>query len=337
MKFLIVKISAIGDVVMALGMSTYIREKYPEAAITWICGEIVAPLLKATNAADQLITVNEPRLFAGNLIIKITELLKIWSQIFLHKFDVLCIGHADFRYHLLVLPAIAKIKRNFRHYPHPFPIPGRYHANEYLRLVTGKDCILTPAKLPKLTLDLPTYLFNLLPQNSRPAIALVPGGAKNLLHEDKVRRWSIENYVQLSQKLLAQGYNVIITGGISDLKLSTHFSHLNVINVIGKTTLLELIALYQHCYVIVTHDTGTLHLAKLTNTHIIALFGPTMPFEKIDVSDPNTHFLWNGQTLPCCPCYDGENYANCENNQCLQQIKVEAIYELVTNITKKQT
>ena len=332
MKFLIIKISAIGDVVMALGMSTYIREKYPEATITWVCGEIVAPLLRATNAADQLITVNEQRIFKGNIIVKITELLKIWRKIFFRKFDMSCVGYADFRYRFLALPAIAKTKRNFRHYPNPFPIPGRYHANEYLRLVTGNSNIA--AKLPKLTLELPASLLALLPQNSQPIVALVPGGAKNILRENIIKRWPIENYVKLAQQLLTQGYNVILTGGISDLELSQQFSHLNIIDFIGKTTLLDVIALCQHCLAIVTHDTGTLHLAKLTNTHIIALFGPTMPFEfgKIDASDLGIHFLWNGHTLPCCPCYDGKNYANCNNNLCMQKIAVNEVLELISMI-----
>lgn len=335
MKFLIVKISAIGDVVMSLGMSTYIREKYPEAKITWICGKIVAPLIKAANAADELIIVNEQRLFKGNAANKIIELLKIWHQIFLHRFVVLCIGHADFRYRLLALPAIAKTRRNFRHYPNPIPIPGRYHANEYLRLVTENNSVA--AKLPKLALDLPPHLLNLLPQNSQPTVALVPGGAKNILRDDKLRRWACENYVALAQNLLANGINVVLTGGASDEEFKAAFKHLKVSDLIGKSSLLETIAVYQHCQAVVTHDTGALHLAKLTNTHIIALFGPTMPYEKIDITDSKIHLLWEGQKLPCCPCYDGKNYASCNNNLCLQQIKVKTVYELIVHLIKNKT
>jgi len=319
---------------MSLGISHYIRKQYPQATITWVCGEIVATLLRATNAADQLITVNEQRLFKGKILTKILELLKLWHKVFLHKFDVVCIGHADLRYRLLALPVRAKIIRSFRHYPNPIPLPGRYHANEYLRLITGEAKPTITAKLPQLKVTLPNHLLQLLPQNSQPNIALAPGGAKNILRDDQLRRWPIANYVALAQKIIASGYNVILTGGLTDEECKKEFAHLPIVDLIGKTSLLETIALYNNCQIVITHDTGSLHLAKLSTAQIIALFGPTIPSEKVDVTDSRIHVLWEGNKLACCPCYDGKSYATCTNNPCLQKIAIEQVFELVASISK---
>jgi len=50
-----------------------------------------------------------------------------------------------------------------------------------------------------------------------------------------------------------------------------------VTDLIGATTLPGLAALYAHCAAVVTHDSGPLHIARLVDAHVVALFGPTIP------------------------------------------------------------
>ena len=61
-KILIVKIGAIGDVVMALSMIKAIDLKYEEAKITWLCGKTVEPLLSNCSRINEILTLDEKNL-----------------------------------------------------------------------------------------------------------------------------------------------------------------------------------------------------------------------------------------------------------------------------------
>ncbi len=157
-------------------------------------------------------------------------------------------------------------------------------------------------------------------------IALAPGGAKNVMRDDALRRWPIEHYAKLAILLREKGYEVVITGAETDGWCSEYF--LGFENLIGKTGLLELIDFYKQCSLLITHDSGPMHLAKLSDCEVIALFGPTNPFERTG-SPEKIHVIWGGKDLPCRPCYDGKNYPPCKSNICLKQITPEEVLELV--------
>lgn len=347
-KIIIVKISAIGDVVVSLGVSTYIREKHPQATITWVCGKVIAPIIKATNAADELIIVNENNLLKGNFFKKSIELFKIWKRLFLRKFDLVIIGHTDFRYRLLVFPVWTGKTRIFRKTGRCIPIAERYHGDEYLRLFTDVDNFqMLSTRLPKLEISLPSVLQQKISRKSefkKPIIVLAPGGAKNILRDDSLRRWSIQNYINLAKRLIADDYQIVLIGGKEDDWVSSKFKDLEIIDIIGQTSLLDIVALFSVSNLLITHDSGPMHLAKLTNIPVIALFGPTNPngrvsrycrnFVLTDKIIENIHFIWGGKNLPCCPCYDGKNYANCANNVCINSITVDEVYIFGVDIIK---
>lgn len=98
-------------------------------------------------------------------------------------------------------------------------------------------------------------------------------------------------------------------------------------DLVGHTDLVDLMTVYRSSALIITHDSGPLHMAQLVGTPMIALFGPTLPNEKINPSK-TTIVMWSGGgRLPCCPCYDGKGYANCSNNVCMQMITVNQVME----------
>jgi heptosyltransferase-2 len=139
--------------------------------------------------------------------------------------------------------------------------------------------------------------------------------------------------VTLSERLLAAGIRVVVTGGPSDTWVKPSFKRLGVADIVAETSLMELTAFYASCDVVVTHDTGPLHLASLSGVPVVALFGPTNPAEKVSADGP-THVMWGGETLACRPCYDGKEYAACSSNACMQAISVEAVYGKIIHLLK---
>mgnify|MGYP001583155988 CR=1 FL=1 len=331
MNILIVKIGAIGDVVMALPMVEAIYKQSLNAKITWMCGKTAAPLLKSIERINEVIVIDESKLLTGKITEKITVLFHAWKNLLFRKFDLIVTGHAHPGYKSLTLTAIGNKRRGFiRNAGRQWPVPGRYHGDEYVRLITNIDGPETfPAELPQFNPPLTDDLKRLLPSDNSHAVAFAPGGARNILSDDEIRRWPLENYVALARKLIGNGIKVIITGAESDRWICKDFSGIGVYDLVGKTSLLELISVYKESKAAVTHDSGLLHLAQLAGTNVIALFGPTNPYEKIPRSLNRREILWGGEDMACRPCYDGRNYAYCTDNICLRTVSVEMVFQAV--------
>ena len=318
MRILIVKIGAIGDVVMSLPMLSFLKERYPNCKITVVCGQIVAPLFAQTNLVDEVIIVAEKRLLAGNLLMKSFSLIGVWIRLSLRKFDLVLTAHPDWRYRLLSLFVRAKEKRSWDRFKSPImPIPGRYHAAEYLRLASGLE--QPTVKFPEI--ETPTVVsFDF------PFVAIAPGGARNTLAENPLRRWPIDRYATLIAKFVEQSIQVVVTGADSDAWVRDHLPNGQYIDLIGKLSLLDVIGVFKQCDLLVTHDSGPLHLAKLAKCPVLALFGPTNPAE-FTSPEESIEVIWGGRGLFCRPCYNGKNFAPCSSNQCLQLVSVEQVFQ----------
>jgi len=321
-KILIVKIGAIGDVVMALPLLTHFRKTESNVHITWVAGKTVEPILKLTQKVDEILTVDEQALFKSSVFKRILELTRVQAKLAGKRFDMILTGHVDWRYRLITLTARSKDRRFFRRdSQRQCPVPGRYHGCEYLRLATNvDDGDLLDTELPQLDLPKSPYA-----DHSRPTVVLAPGGAKNILAEDALRRWPIQHYVELAQKLKNQGIEIILTGGATDGWISAYFEGISCKHLVGQLNLIELMSLFHDANLLVTHDSGPLHLAKLARGKALGLFGPTNPWEKVRPQE-NIEIIWGGEHLPCRPCYDGKTYAPCKQNKCLQTILPETVY-----------
>ena len=326
-KILIIKLAAIGDVIMALPMLTEIEKDYPGAQVTWVIGRQAVSILKCFPV--NIVCIDDKKLLSGNLWDKVRVILSLWWKLAFKYFDLIVVGHTDPRYRLLTMWTRGT-KRFFlkKQQCRYFPVGTRHFTDEYVRLVSNDDCRLEPALstvLPALKLDKIDLLMQ--PLKGKKVIAFAPGGAKNVLADDKIRRWPIENYVELAQILLTRGFQVVITGATTDDWVLPYFKNLAVVNLVGQTNLLELVGVFQHCNLVITHDSGPMHLAGLSGSPILALFGPTNPYEKIPRGKQPIKFIWEGEKYACCPCYDGKTYAACQDNVCLKNITAQRVYE----------
>ncbi|MCX8011166.1 MAG: glycosyltransferase family 9 protein [Ignavibacteria bacterium] len=333
MKILIVKLAGIGDVVMALSMITEIEKKYPSAKITWIGGKTVEQILKAVEQIDKLIIVDEEALLTGNFFSRVAEIFRIWKKIFANKFDLVITAYRDKRYKIVSLPIIKKEERNLGGKDRNNSIiPGRYHAVEYARLIHQiDDSQLHSVSFPKLKTGYSANVERILSNIPKPRIILAPGGSKNILRDDNLRRWPISYYSKLASKLSENGFSVIIVGAKSDEWLLSEFESKKIYNLVNQTSLIELIKIFDNSDLLVCHDTGVLHLAKLSSIKVIGLFGPVNPRERVGVNE-NILTIWNGESLSCSPCYDGKNFSKCEDNICMKNISVTQVFEKILEL-----
>ena len=311
-------------------------------AVDWVAGYAVAPLL-ALYPWIHVIAVDESSLLRGSLQQRTLGMLNLWrtlrahQQLFAGPYDLVATLYYDRRYQLLSLPLRARrrvaLSRSDRRTE---LLPGRHHTDEYARILCNRHDQQTPwqlAPVPVPHLPPPP----LVSDGERPRVILVPAGARNTLRDDRLRRWPVENYVALATGLLEFGCEVVLVGGPEDRWASPPFTALGqqagpgqLIDRLGAFSLVETLALLHSAAVTVTHDTGPLHMAGITASAVVALFGPTDPHGRLPRRS-NTVALWGGEGFACRPCYDGRDYAPCPHNGCMDQITpVMALAEIRT-------
>lgn len=153
----------------------------------------------------------------------------------------------------------------------------------------------------------------------------------------EVRKWPMLNYAALARKIIAEHGDVyiVITGSQSEYGegefLKGMAQSTRVLNLAGKTTLRELIDLFNISEVLITNDSGPAHFASLTNIHIMVFFGPETPLLYKPLSDNCTVLYANYACSPCVSAYN-QRRTPCNANKCLEAIEQERVYEKVREV-----
>ena len=337
MRILFVKLGAIGDVVQAAVAVSEYRRRYPHHKLDWVVGRSVSALVDAFGVSDELVVIDDLALLSSSYAQKGPALIKAMIRLWrLGKYDRVVTAYADRRYEILTCGVGARRRVRFsRALARPSPIQHRSRVHEYWCLLSGSDG--EAIDIAAATKVLGRSVLNRVERSefgSLPSqyLILAPGGAKNTLREDNLRRWPIDNYLGLAEKLLRAGRNVVLVGGLTDRWINSAFANMGVVNLIGETTLVNLLPVLDGADAIVGNDSGILHLAALTNAGIVALFGPTPANAFVPRGRDRTIVLEEGNRVSCSPCYDGKNYAPCSRNICLEAITVSRVFEAVESL-----
>jgi ADP-heptose:LPS heptosyltransferase len=164
----------------------------------------------------------------------------------------------------------------------------------------------------------------------RPIVLLNPN-CSDLL---PLRRWPTERFVELARRILADhdGATLVITGAPSEQSdaeaICRTIGSPRAISLAGRTTLREVLVLYDLADVMVTNDSGPGHFASLTSINTVVMFGPAAPSQFGPISG-RSQVLWAG--LACSPCANVYNhrFSTCTNNVCMQAITVDQVYKCV--------
>jgi heptosyltransferase-2 len=303
-NLLVIKVAALGDIIMMLPSLRYMKKKYPQLRITLAVGSMAEPFLKYYPEIDRVIFINEKRILTGNIFLKIFEIIKFWFKIMSISGVRVFISHSDFKYSVLV---------PFWKHQKFHPIRGRHHSDEYARHLDpdfNGELSFSPRR------NVP-FLYD---------VVLAPGGAKNLMRDDFLRRWPIENYVSVAKYLSEKGYKVALMGSESDSWVNVYFTGLKVENFIGRFNIEKTLELIESSRLLISHDSGPIHFGNLMGSAVLSIFGPTLAQEKIPVSHPLSFYFQGGKDLTCSPCYDGRNYAVCSRALCMEDVKPAQVY-----------
>jgi len=156
-------------------------------------------------------------------------------------------------------------------------------------------------------------------------VVLNPGTSRLL----PLRQWPLERYVDLARALLQDpDLLVVIIGLAPDVPLGERLAGQagsdRCLNLCGRTTFEELMALLDMATLLISHDSGPCGFAALTRTSTVVLFGPETPLLYAPLN-PNQTVLY--KSFACSPCVSAFNHRKslCADNQCLQAISVQEV------------
>jgi lipopolysaccharide heptosyltransferase I len=339
LKILILKPSSLGDVVHALPVLRLLKLRYPRSEIFWWLEAGLVPLLKDDPDLAGIFTF-ERKYWASPF--RWPKLVRGVRDMRRERFDLAVDLQGLARSGLFTWLANAKTTVGMDRAPRGEPAGAREGAIMYYDIIAPRPpnaahavdrylTVLGPlgvpvhqnfSWLPVRPGDAAVVTVKWAPEKSR-WIALVPGARWNN------KRWPVENFVALVKQLSPSlpGHKFVILGGAGDFELGQTISAAapeKCLDLTGKTSLPEMIEWLRRTDLVITNDTGPMHLAAALKIPIIALFGPTNP----DGTGPygQRKNVLQATDLPCVPCLRGTCYYK-EPLACLRRLKPEMVGE----------
>ncbi len=178
---------------------------------------------------------------------------------------------------------------------------------------------------PRLNLaaDLDAVLQRLDLNTERPAVCICPGAEYG-----PAKQWPLEAHRQVAEALAEQGYQVWILGGPKDAEAAATIAagvSPFIYNLCGKTKLTDVIDLSALAQVVISHDSGLMHVAAAAGAKVIAIYGSSSPDFTPPLTELATIFAPSG--LACAPCF--ERTCRFGHYQCMQQTGVEQVLAAV--------
>jgi heptosyltransferase II len=363
-RILVRGVNWLGDAVMTTPALQRLRERFPEAHITLLTQDKLAPLWRQHPSLDNILSLppgespwsvarrlraeafdlalvlpNSPRSALETWLAGIpqrTGYARPWRNWFLTHPVAARSDHVEMRKR-----PVREIQRLVRsvgaeaHSPRTTEHAPRnvHHIHQYLHLVASLGASSEP--LPPLLTVAPEELsaaaakFQLErePAHGRPVFGLNPGAEYG-----PAKRWPLERFIAAAQEIQRRTNCLwLLLGGPSDVPAATalHSAIRNpqsAILLAGQTSLRELMALLKLCRVLLTNDTGPMHVAAALGTPVVVPFGSTSP----ELTGPglpgqSRRFLLTS-TAPCAPCFRRV----CPIDfRCMTGIGVEAVVEAV--------
>ncbi|MCF7810647.1 glycosyltransferase family 9 protein [bacterium] len=162
-------------------------------------------------------------------------------------------------------------------------------------------------------------------------VAVFPGGGVNPNSSENVRRWAQEKYAELVQNIIKESaLKVVLMGSETDLEPTlfiTREAGIGVVNLCGKQDIRTTAAIMKKSKLVISNDSGPMHIAAAIGTPVVGIFGPTGVKLKLP---PGEKSFSVSLGLPCSPCYFSA-FKACifDRIRCMDELTVDKVMEAV--------
>ncbi len=359
-NILIVKLSAIGDVIHTLPALAALRRLYPAADITWVVEEAAADLLAGHPDLDRVLVSRRRgwlrELRQGRVAAPLREMHAFYRTLRSRPYDLVIDFHGLLKSAVIVAMSGGRRRLGYDSLQELSGLfynekiteeMGKHAVDRYLdfiRHLAGEgreraDCL---AAAPAFTIAIgeeeQRRVDALLDEHAALLTAGAGFGDRRIASGGEgaperrfvaispvafweTKLWEEEKFAELCDRIrLEMGLPVILTGGAAGpLDMIRKRMKTEAVNLGGRTTLRELACLYRQAALVITTDSGPMHLAAAVGTPLVALFGPTDPL-RTGPYGPGHRVIRRG--LTCMPCFQ----KRCETKRCMREIEVGEVF-----------
>ncbi len=347
-KILILRLSAVGDVIRTLPAVKALKEHVPSSTISWIVEEPSRTFLESQPEIDEVILLPRKRWTQGmksltEIWATIREVREFVKRLRKRKFDVVLDFHGILKSGLLSFLSgspkrIGYDRRstkegNFLFSNVKVKLPkyriSRFERN--LALLKGMELVVTK---PDYRLHIPPedreYVASFFKASlaflKRPLIAIHPGTSPKALF----KRWIPEQYAQLADRLIRElNATVLFTWGDGEFESVEGIrKEMKESSLVGPKTesLTRLGEVYRQCDLYIGGDTGPMHIASLMGIPAVVIYGPTDPIE----NEPLGNHIKVRKEVGCSPCHE----YSCKELFCIKAISADEVFKATREILR---
>jgi heptosyltransferase I len=288
----IIRLSAIGDVTHLLPIIATLQQQWPETTITWIIGKVEYQLVKSLPGIEFIIFDKSNGL---------AEYISLRKKLSGRRFEILLMMQVALRANLigLMIRADHKIgydKERSRDFHSLFckehiDGPVRVHVLDTFFQFIEKLGIKNRHMDWLLNADPESLSFAEKLITNNPTVIINPCSSAR---KNNWRNWSVANYARVIDYLISdKGFQVILTGGPSNEEILysrriIYECRYEPVNLVGKTTLTQLLALLEQASCLIAPDTGPAHMGTVADIPVIGLYASsnplrTGPYKSLDI------------------------------------------------------
>ncbi len=346
-KILVVKLSAIGDLVHSLPFLDVLKRRYPQAEVDWVVEEGASDILLGHPHLRRVI-VSRRKAWLKMLRKGGVQRLKAFREMrgFLKelrgcRYDLVVDLQGILKSGMLVGLARGERKIGMRGsregsslFLREAGVPVNYNAHAIDRTLTvakylGCETGEWDGRIPIFDRNR-RVVERLFKENGLGRKSLV---AVNPMAKWDTKLWEASRFGDLADQLQQTlDCDMVFTGGAEDRPVIEEVAasmKRRPVNLAGVTGLKDLACLYTRCSLLVTTDTGPMHIAAAMGCPTVALFGPTAPWRTGPYG--REHEVVRGG-VACSPCFRKK----CSSMTCMKEISVNRVYEIVLEVFDRE-
>ena len=366
-KILLIKLSAVGDVVHTIPLLNKLRQRYPAARIDWLVAPPIGELLAPNPAITNVIEFLREEWSSPWRLTPYVGAARLTAVLRAAQYDLVLDLQGQLRSAVFAFTSGAAVRIGFdrpradlwKASPRTLPEDARRHAwqgaregswlaythhvelptldmhpvERYLRFgaMLGLDDKTADFSFPipaEATIRIDA-LLDYYEITGRKLVVMAPGT------NWETKQWRSDAFAEVARHFLQKKYAVTLIGSGSEHELCAAVAELapGTVNLAGETTLNELAALIRRGAICVSNDSGPMHLAAALDRPVVGIFGPTDP-------------IWAGPyrrdtavvraELPCSPCYLRLLSRCAHNHDCMKDVSASAVIERAEKILAAQ-